>query len=200
MSLPDSLSLESDFLTIADDPDHLRILISASRFSTDIRPALVTTQPGSRGHPYTAIRIDPPEQRAGRAVIDPSYPGRSYWWSLDGVPSLWISDRPDLGEWQSATGDLARFGGALQIRRVLGHPRQPRSLLLASNLGVLISDDNGAHWQPWSDGLPAVIDVNDLQLSQGETPAVVWMASYGRGLWRRPWPRFLIHSDGFESP
>lgn len=197
--LPDSSMLQPDFLSIADDPARLRILISASVWSADSRPAMVTSLPGSRGPPYTASRVEPPAPGPGRLAVDAFHASRSYWWSLGSAPDVWLSDRADFTDWRAATSNLASLGSALQVRRVIAHPLRPDTLFLASNLGVLISEDRGVHWSPWADGLPAVVDATDLAIHLDEPVPMLWMASCGRGIWRRALRDDRLFRDGFEG-
>jgi len=197
--IPEELAFDTDFLSLSPDPNRLHALLSPSSTSVDIRLALAQTPPGTRTGSYSVIRVQPPEARVGRAAFDPAHPGLSYWWSLTGVPALWRSSDVQLQTWEDLGTGLNAFGPGIKIKRVLAHPNAADELLMATNLGILRSVDDGRSWHPWGSGLPSVIDAVDLIADARTAVPELWLASYGRGLWRRDWQQDSVFDGGFEQ-
>lgn len=195
---PDDNTLRVDFLSIAADPGPLALVISPSEWSADRRLTRVSTATGARNGPFSALRVEPPVARSGRAAYDPSHRQQLYWWPARDLPGIWRNRNDELSNWQDISGDLGRFGDGMRIRRVLAHPLEADLLLAATNLGVLKSVDGGQHWQRWHAGLPEVIDAVDIAVDARTTPATLWLGSYGRGLWQREWVSERIFASGFE--
>jgi hypothetical protein len=59
------------------------------------------------------------------------------------------------------------------------------NLVLASDIGVMISADNGVSWRRLGTNLPNA-SVNDLQVSPDGS--YILAATHGRGLWTIPTP------------
>ena len=77
-------------------------------------------------------------------------------------------------------------------------------LFLATNVGVFRSDDRGASWYRYMNGLPAVIDAMLMELiHDGVAEPTLFFGSFGRGWWMRKIDALAIESviflDGFES-
>ena len=203
-TIPDSLGFSNRLLNIADHPDQLIIYMSPAANAQDPRLARAQSLPGFRESIDTIVRLDPPVPRSGRLAALTARPDEAVWWSTQGEVEVWHSaDRGNPGSWQSLTGNLAAFGAGLKINRVDGHPRIAGEYYLATNLGVLVSRDHGGRWQPFGNGLPAVIDVVELQVAQHpdhpEEGVRLWLASYGYGVWTRQLIDHLIWADGFET-
>jgi photosystem II stability/assembly factor-like uncharacterized protein len=83
----------------------------------------------------------------------------------------------DGGEsWLSIAHDLPRE----PVNVVRQHPRNPRALLVGTEMGCYVSIDDGAHWFPLGGGLPRVA-VHDLVV-HGREPHVL-VGTHGRGIW-----------------
>ena len=71
-----------------------------------------------------------------------------------------------------------------RLMSMVAHPSREGTLFLGTTRGVYISENEGADWEPYRLGMPAV-PVTHLLFDQG----FLYAATYGRGLWRcRPCP------------
>ena len=71
-----------------------------------------------------------------------------------------------------------------RLMSLVAHPNRGNTLFLGTSRGVYLSEDEGANWESYSQGMPAV-PITHLSFDQG----YLYAASFGRGLWRcRPCP------------
>lgn len=88
----------------------------------------------------------------------------------DGQPITTVHTWPDPNE---------------RLVSLVGHPSRVGTLFLGTSRGVYLSEDGGATWEQYRQGMPAV-PITELSFDQG----YLYAATFGRGLWRsRPCPR-----------
>jgi hypothetical protein len=80
-------------------------------------------------------------------------------------------------------GDSPKF----PIHVVALDPAKPDRVLVGADNRLYRSEDKGAHWRPWMDGLPfAMVTGIDIQpVAALGSPRLVRIATYGRGVWER---------------
>lgn len=204
--IPGATGFAPEFMSIANDPGRVVLFMSPRGGASDRRYAIGRSPIGARDGTIVVERREPPlTDRLGQIAADPSRAGRVWWWTSDGPPRVMRNDAyGEDGAWVDATGDLDAFGPGLRIRRVVAHPRDDALAWLASSIGVLATEDGGAHWLPDHAGLPAVVDTVDIAIQPATTlpqPSVrLWLATYGHGLWRRELVDDRLFAHGFELP
>lgn len=201
--IPDSLEFSNSFISVADDPGRLVAYLSPGPDDSDTDLARARSPIGLRNGPLIIERLPPPVARAGRFSAAAGRPNELFWWPYQGTPELWRNTtQGDAGSWQDLTGNLSDFGPGLRIQRAESHPRVDSELYLATNLGVLVSYDDGERWRPFGAGLPAVLDAVDLKLAphdaDPQSSLRLWLASYGHGLWERSIADGVLWADDFE--
>ncbi|HEV2471837.1 MAG TPA: hypothetical protein VGS41_04185, partial [Chthonomonadales bacterium] len=107
-------------------------------------------------------------------VTGSSYPARAYYSNNNGL------------NWTDVTGDLNSVAPGATLYKLLGNQQDSTELFLATNLGVYRSDNDGTNWYAFMDGLPAVPEVPDITITDDTAnPALMHLATYGRGFWER---------------
>jgi|CXWL01.1.fsa_nt_gi hypothetical protein len=103
--------------------------------------------------------------------------------------------------WQDVTGDLATQLPSANYWELVANPANLNELYLATDVGIMRSDDHGQHWYRYMAGLPAVINVMDVELSYDLTATpMLRIGTFGRGFWERQLGTAdYFFGDGFES-
>jgi len=84
----------------------------------------------------------------------------------------------DFGQtWKSISSNLPSFGNAQVIRE---DPKNRNLLYVGTEFGLYLSQDAGATWQKFMNGLP-IVRVDDILVHPREGDLIV--ATHGRGLW-----------------
>ncbi|HET9282323.1 MAG TPA: hypothetical protein VFR24_10215 [Candidatus Angelobacter sp.] len=123
------------------------------------------------GRPYAAVAVDP---RSAKVV----------YLAVQGFRSghLFRTDNGG-GSWLDVTPKFHMGGQAVQIdtpaNSILIDPDFPSDVYLATDIGVFVSSDKGATWQPYSVGLPRTA-VLELKMNAGRK---IVAATHGRGAW-----------------
>ena len=132
---------------------------------TDITP------PGMELH-TTVNEIVLSAHDAGRAFVV----GHRYRMD-DFRPLVWRTD--DFGEsWTFLTDGSNGIPSDWPTRAVMEDPTQRGLLYAGTEFGLFVSFDDGAHWQPFQQNLPAT-PVTDLVIHEGD----LIVSTQGRGLW-----------------
>ncbi len=128
-------------------------------------------------------------------------PDTVYYATGFGRPSRAFLSHDRGKNWLNVTGDLATNLPDANYQELLANPRDLDELYLATSVGLYRSDNRGATWYRYMNGLPAVVNVTAMELSSDglDTPKLR-IASYGRGFWERELGSAdAIFADGFES-
>ncbi len=103
---------------------------------------------------------------------------RDIYVSLSGTNGIRIARSTNNGEsFVDATGDLSDL---VNVRSILVDPTNDNVVYIGSDFGVYVSFNRGTNWQNFSENLPAVCYVNDLEFDFYSTKIVA--ATYGRGV------------------
>ncbi len=118
------------------------------------------------------------------AVVSSEWPAEN-WAGLDGASGQKVLHTTD--RWQSWTDVTGSLSAVREVASIVATPFNSRQLFAATNIGVFWSQDAGATWAPFQDGLPIVrcTEIRYLvdPLHGGADRLVV--ATFGRGMWER---------------
>jgi ligand-binding sensor domain-containing protein len=85
-------------------------------------------------------------------------------------------------DWQATGTGLP----AVPANSVCVDPRSPHRVFVGTDIGVYISEDDGAHFEPLMNGMPSGNVVVDMEID--DSPYVLTAASFGRGAWQMHLP------------
>ena len=135
--------------------------------STDFGSIWTEVTPPSADFWVTEIHPDPDNRETAYLTV-------AGYRSDDLLPYLRVTR--DLGQtWETITGDLPQ----VPLNSVIRDPNWLGRLFTASDLGVHISEDEGASWSFLGDGMPFIV-VQDLALDQGSR--TLFAGSHARSL------------------
>jgi hypothetical protein len=123
-----------------------------------------------------------------RANADKSglQPDTIYYTTGSSRPSKAFISTNGGSAWTDVTYDMP---SDLSFNKLIGNPRNPLELFLATNQGVYRCDFNfinGFHWVPYSTGLRINEDVLDIVINiHGLDQPTLYVATKGRGFWKR---------------
>ncbi len=156
----------------------LRILGLGQLPLSDITPPLPSSPTYTK--PDARINVD-------RSTFQPN---TLYYTSGMGTPRLAYVSRKggkDFGkDWKDVTGDIVSKSDNADLLKLVGNPGNEKQYFLATSKGVFRSDDGGAHWNDYSDGLRFHEQVDDIVINfDTVTKPTLYIATRGRGFWRR---------------
>jgi hypothetical protein len=138
-------------------------------------------------------------------VPDPVYPDRA-WAIMGGVPASGDLGRKvfrtdDAGSnWINATGNLPN----IPLTDALVHPADSATLVVCGDIGCFMTEDEGATWTDWSEGLPTQLLFTELGSIDSTTINGRWWiygATYGRSVWKRMVQgEVIVPPSGLASP
>lgn len=132
------------------------------------------------GDTWTSLSADLPERWVTSITADPNDPASAYLTFSGyrfGTNMSHVYQTSDYGEnWQDINGDLPD----IPVNDLVIHPDNG-TLFLATDVGVLFSENNGANWQLLGLEVPPVI-ITDLTLHLPTETLVA--ATFGRSLWQ----------------
>ena len=154
-------------------------------------PGVFATRDG--GFSWDNVTAGLPDRFPTDLAVHPSDPGTAYatfggW----GTPHLYKTT--DFGEtWTASASGLPDVPGMA----VVVNPFDPEQVFYGDDLGVWVSDDAGASWRPFIDGLPEAVHVLDLAVS--EENRALRAATHGNGMYQRALPTRVSAEGGPES-
>ncbi len=87
--------------------------------------------------------------------------------------------------WKDVTGDLVTKLPGASYWELLAHPQNDQILFLATDVGIYLSTNGGVVWKAMMDGLPAVINVTNIEIISAHSEAVeLLISTKGRGFYR----------------
>ncbi len=119
------------------------------------------------GAPITDLEADPTEMNKIYATIGSFNPDEQLFVSIDGG-NTWINISNDLPEIPTNTVAISSYN--------------PQEIYVGNDFGVWVSENSGLTWEPFNDGLPAAVPVEDLHFYESDT--TVRIGTYGRGYWK----------------
>lgn len=133
----------------------------------------------------TLTDLDPantiPNNGVARVVIDPLNAEIAYvTLSAFGVVNVWRTANLSAATptWASAASGLP----SVPVNSLIVDPAMTSDVYAATDIGVFVSRDSGATWNPFGTGLPRIA-VFDLAKTSG---SLIRIASHGRGMWQIP--------------
>ena len=157
----------------------------------------------------TPPTIDSPLTGAGASALlfaDHSAlrPGRAYYTTLFARPSRAFVTEDRGQTWREVTGNLSLLVGNTDFLEMIGDPRDTKTLIIATRIGVFRTDSADTPYPSWyryMNGLPVVVQALNLEvslLSSGQY--AVRLGTYGQGYWERQLSATpYLFSDGFEA-
>ncbi|MFO0985452.1 MAG: hypothetical protein U1E76_27595 [Planctomycetota bacterium] len=122
----------------------------------------------------------------GYAIADRfvSQPNTVYYTTAISTPARTLMSTDRGVHWTDCTGNLAN-GAYGYFWELVSLPTNQNVLLLATSVGLYRSDNRGASWYRFMDGLPQVVDVRQIELSASGSDMIARIATNGRGFWER---------------
>jgi hypothetical protein len=140
---------------------------------------------GTSNPPNWGTKIDPPapalpDRPVTRLVIDNTRSPNWIYSTFGGFSPDNVYRSTDLGStWTDITGTGVTGLPSVPVRALAIHPRNANLLYVGTEIGIFVSEDAGANWEPTTDG-PANVSVDELFWMGADLIA----ATHGRGLYR----------------
>lgn len=101
--------------------------------------------------------------------------------------------------WADVSGNLASIVPDAHYWVAAAHPTRGNELYLGTSVGVYRTDNGGANWYRYGNGMPAVTDAISLAINPVASPPELLISTYGHGLWKRTMTLpALVFRSGFE--
>jgi hypothetical protein len=159
---------------------------------------LVDISPTLPAHPNAGQ-----SQYVGHAVIDPSNPDIAYislaYYTPAGQGIFKITNlqaasngAPVAAVWTASSSGIP----SIPINALVIDPGKPRRVFAGTDMGVYESEDNGATWGPFGQGLPKVA-VFDIAIQPSSR--ILRVATHGRGMWEIGLPLPTAAASGISG-
>ena len=143
-------------------------------------PGVHVTRDG--GSSWDNVTAGLPDRFPTDLAVHPSDPATAYV-TLGGWGAPHLYKTTDYGAtWAASATGLPDVPGM----SVVVNPFDPEQVFYGDDLGVWVSDDAGASWRPFIDGLPEAVHVLDLAVS--EDNRALRAATHGNGMYERALP------------
>lgn len=174
---------------ISRQTDNSRIvgLINGKVFATTTGSAVMT----DTNFPFPANAVSGSTRPAyiGRAVFAPNDPTTAYvtlaYYTANATAAhVWKGVNLDsVPVWTPLAGTDLNVIPNIPVNGFVVDPAQPNRLFAGTDIGVYVTQDGGANWVPFGQGLPraAVFDV-----AIQPTSRILRIATHGRGMWEIP--------------
>ncbi|MCU1265466.1 MAG: hypothetical protein JWM21_1784, partial [Acidobacteria bacterium] len=130
-----------------------------------------------------------------RAVIDPNNPNVAYiTLSYYAVPGFAVFKTTNLNLADAGTVTWSAMSSgipSIPVNAFVIDPANSNRLFAGTDIGVYISEDGGANWNPYGTGLPRVA-VFDMAIQP--TSRTLRVATHGRGMWETIVPSMISGS------
>jgi hypothetical protein len=103
-----------------------------------------------------------------------------------GGQHVWKST-DDGATWSPLDGEGAGTIPDIPVHALVVDPQHAERLFIATDLGVMVSTDGGAHWMAEVDGLPNVV-TEWLVIADAPEGRSLYAFTHGRGVWRAKLP------------
>ena len=99
-------------------------------------------------------------------------------------PAVWrgVAQGPSTFQWTNISGSGPTALPRVPVNGLLIDPANVQRCIAATHVGVFRTDDAGATWHLFHEGLPRV-RIIDMQLRS--RTRMLYVAAYGRGIFRR---------------
>lgn len=135
-----------------------------------------------------------------QADRNPGRPTSAYFTMQQFDGSLRLAVTHNAGvTWTSVTGNINTLANGEAPQELIASSLDSRQLWLGTSGGVYQSDDGGVNWFATMQGLPATLNVTQLEYDPTRSPPRLILGSYGRGFYTREFtlPAALF-GNGFE--
>lgn len=105
----------------------------------------------------------------------------AYFVTEFGRPSRAFMTRDRGASWIPCTGNLATALPSASFHELIALPANRNILFLTTSVGVFRSDNGGATWARFMSGMPAVVDVREIEIVPGSNPTILRIGTFGRG-------------------
>jgi hypothetical protein len=113
-------------------------------------------------------------------------PQHAYYGTAGSRPSAFFRTMDRGVTWTDCTGNLGTLAAGAHFFELVALPADSAILIATTSVGVFRSQDGGRNWFRWMDGMPAVVDVRDVEVGSRDGTTMVRIATNGRGFWERP--------------
>ena len=133
------------------------------------------------GRTYLRVDLTLPELWVTRLAVDPSDDAIAYvtfsGFRVDQPLAHVFRTTDHGGRWTDVSGDLPDA----PVNDIAVDPRRSSTLYVGTDVGVFVSNDVGASWNPLGSGLPDGLVITDMKLLPGP-PLTLLAATYGRSI------------------
>jgi photosystem II stability/assembly factor-like uncharacterized protein len=133
------------------------------------------------GRTYVRVDLTLPELWVTRLAVDPSDDAIAYvtfsGFRVDQPLAHVFRTSDHGGRWTDISGDLPDA----PVNDIAVDPRRSSTLYVGTDVGVFVSHDAGASWNPLGSGLPDGLVITDMKLLPGP-PLTLLAATYGRSI------------------
>ena len=142
----------------------------------------------------TPAGIDPPLSGVGAdchlfADRSSSQPETAYYTTGSARPSRAFVTTNAGRTWREVTGNLPSLVLDAHLREMIGDPRDLRTLIMATEVGVFRTDTadwQSPFWYRYMNGLPAVVTARNLEVTSDGLPVPrIRLGTFGQGVWER---------------
>lgn len=169
------LNGRNPILTIAVGPKNPNLVYVGT--SALDEPPIKIMKSTSGGEQWVDLSHGMPERLPMDIAIDPTNDQIAYI-TFAGFDNSHICKSEDGGNtWYTMDYGLPN----VPTSTILIDPQNPQHLYAGNDLGVYLSKDAGAHWKPYTHGLPEAVMV--MHLSDSPSNRKIRMATHGHGIW-----------------
>ena len=117
--------------------------------------------------------------------VSPSSPDTVFvGYQVEGASAVWrgVAQPGGAFQWTDVSGTAPSALPRVPVNAVVIDPAHPQRVFVATHVGMFVTEDGGATWRLFSEGLPR-IRIIDMQLRL--RTRMLYVAAYGRGIFRR---------------